>query len=61
MQFAKRAIEEAVVLVGRENERHALADWLKSLTWDGTERLDDLLPRYFGPIDCPILRKLGSW
>ena len=61
LEFSKKAVEEAVVLVGRENERHVVTDWLTSLEWDGTDRLDRLLPRYFGATDSPTLRQMGPW
>ncbi len=61
VEFTKRAVEEAIVLVGRDNEQHVLADWLTRLEWDGTKRLDGLLHRYFGTTDSPILRQLGAW
>ena len=60
VEFKLQPTQEAVVLVGREDTRHPVADWLDRLTWDGTERLDCLLPTYFGARDRPVVRLMGA-
>jgi hypothetical protein len=44
---SKRA-GEAAQAVARENSFHPVRDYLNSLTWDGTARLDSWLPTYLG-------------
>lgn len=39
---------DAVTNASRQNAYNPLTDWLSSLVWDGTERMDMLLPAYLG-------------
>jgi predicted P-loop ATPase len=45
---SKDTVYQAVELVARENTFHPVKDYLESLNWDGTERLDDWLTDCFG-------------
>lgn len=47
---------DAVSSVARANTIHPVRDFLKSLEWDGVERLDTLLVDYLGAEDCPYTR-----
>ena len=52
----KERIMDAVSSVARGSTIHPVRDFLKSLEWDGTERLDTLLVDYLGAEDCPYTR-----
>ena len=43
-----QAVSAALQLVGSRSPYHPVADWLDSLSWDGTERISQLLPAYYG-------------
>ena len=49
-------IQDAFDVVQDENRFNTLKDYLKSLTWDGTERLDTLLVRYLFADDNEYVR-----
>jgi predicted P-loop ATPase len=54
------AMEEAVALVARENSYNPLGDWLRSLEWDGTSRVESMLRDCFGCTDEPLTRALST-
>lgn len=49
-------IMKAHDIVSMDNRYHPVAEYLQGLVWDGTERLDDLLIRYFDAEDTPLVR-----
>jgi len=49
-------IESALSIVGGEHHVNAVRDYLMSLEWDGTRRVDYLLPDYLGAEDTPYTR-----
>ena len=49
-------IQDAFAVIQEENKFNPLQDYLKGLTWDGTERLDTLLIRYLRAEDCEYVR-----
>ncbi len=57
--FGRTAVQEALTFLARRNRRHPLADLLRSLVWDGVERLVHLFRRYFGTDDDPLHQWLG--
>jgi putative DNA primase/helicase len=42
------AVDQAVAVVAERRIVHPVRDWLGSLAWDETARVDDLFPKYFG-------------
>jgi len=50
----------AVEAVAREHRFHPVRDWLESLRWDGTSRIDRLVPTYFGGKDTEYTRAVGK-
>ncbi len=58
-EFRKTPVQEALTFVVGENRRHPLAEWLRSLIWDKNERLQRLLPDYFGTDDDRLHQRLG--
>lgn len=49
-------IQDAFQVVQDENRFNTLKDYLKSLKWDGKERLDTLIIRYLNAYDTPYVR-----
>lgn len=41
-------IEKAIQIIANENRYHPIRDLLNDLVWDGTSRLEDMLPHFFG-------------
>lgn len=48
---AANKIEDSLELEFEKNHYHPILDYLKSLDWDGTPRIDNLLIHYFGAED----------
>lgn len=48
---ASQKVDDAIALEFERNSFHPIRDYLNSLTWDGTERLDTTLIDYFGAED----------
>lgn len=55
---AKAAIDDALGIVGRENQFDPVRCYLEGLTWDGVERLDTVLIRLFGAEDSRYVRAI---
>jgi predicted P-loop ATPase len=53
-------LRNAVEAVARERSFNPIRDYLRSLQWDGTRRLDGWLPRYAGAVDSPYHREIGA-
>jgi predicted P-loop ATPase/ribosomal protein L37AE/L43A len=51
---------QAVQVVARDVLIHPVRDYLRSLTWDGTPRLDQWLPTYLGASATPYVSAVGS-
>jgi len=51
--------QEAAVIAAEKFRYHPVRDFLKSLTWDGTERLDTWLTKYAGVDDNVYTRAVG--
>lgn len=54
----KTALLDAHDLVMWQNSFHPVRDYLSSLSWDGTPRLDTLLVDYLGALDNPLTRAM---
>jgi len=52
-------VRDALHMLALENSFHPIRDYLASLEWDGTTRLDMLLIDYFGAADTPFNRAIG--
>ena len=53
---AVQKIDDALALVAQKNSFHPVRDYLNSLSWDGTNRVDTLLIDYFGTSDNAYTR-----
>ncbi len=51
-------IEKALDVICERHSFHPVKDYLKSLTWDGSERIDTLLIDYMGAEDCEYTRSV---
>lgn len=59
---SKDKVLDAAQLVGYDNRRNALSDWLDSLAWDGVERLGAWLVSAYGVDDTEYTRCVGwNW
>lgn len=54
------AVVNGVKHLAFKNAFHPVRDYLDGLEWDGTKRLDTLLPRYLGADDTPVNRAIGK-
>jgi putative DNA primase/helicase len=59
IQASTAIAREAVELVSRERQKDPLRDWLQSLVWDGTPRLDRWLIEVFNCKDTNYNRTIG--
>src|SRR5262249_3127917 len=57
--ISKDIVHQAVGLRGRECAFHPVRDYLDSLKWDGTSRLDTWLTDYFGVAPTNYTRVIG--
>lgn len=55
-RISNAAYDDAIHNVCRMHKRHPIRECLESLTWDGIERVDDLLHKYLGANDSPYTR-----
>ncbi len=58
--IAPKLVEQAMVVVARRHVFHPVRDYLTSLTWDGTPRLDRMLVEYFQAKDTEYTRGVGA-
>jgi predicted P-loop ATPase len=57
--LSKEAVEQAIVTYARQFSYHPVRDYLTSLTWDGTPRLDSWLSTYIGVQASPYASAVG--
>lgn len=58
-RMSKDTMHQAVDLRATERAFHPVKQWLKSLNWDGQERLKTWLTTYLGVQDTPYARGIG--
>ena len=54
----KDKIKDVKTVVAMRRQRHPVREYLDSLTWDGTERLDRMVIDYIGAADTPLNRAM---
>jgi predicted P-loop ATPase len=59
-RLSKDVMHQAIDVFAYERRFHPVRDWLDMLQWDGTARLDDLFPVYFGADDNEYTRAIGA-
>jgi predicted P-loop ATPase len=60
LNVSDKITDAAVEVVANATERHPVRDYLRSLVWDGTKRLDKMLHTYFKTDDKPYTRGVAS-
>ena len=58
-RLSDKLVHKAVELYGSKDERNCLTNWLDSLQWDKTPRLDHWLSRYCGAEDNVYVREVS--
>ena len=58
-KVSRETVQQAVVAVAYRDRRNCVQDWMRSLTWDGTNRLDSFFCDIFGAEDTPYTRAAG--
>ncbi|MGO9682674.1 MAG: VapE domain-containing protein [Beijerinckiaceae bacterium] len=58
-RLSKDVVHQAVDVRAHECRFHPVRDYLNDLQWDDTERLEHLLPTYFGTKDTNYTRTIG--
>ena len=46
-RMSRDTVSQAVITVAHKNKRNCVQEWLSSLTWDGTQRLESFFPDHF--------------
>lgn len=59
-KVGKDMVYDAIVKVSRENQMDSAVDYIRSVKWDGTKRLDGWLSETYGVEDNEYHRKVGS-
>jgi putative DNA primase/helicase len=52
-------VDQAVAVVARKTIAHPVRDWLSSLVWDGTARLDGFAAKYLGALSSAYSAAVG--
>ncbi len=50
---------ESMVSCAHNNAFHPVCDWLRTLEWDGVERIDNWLHNYLGAVNTPYAQAVG--
>lgn len=61
MEWDRQSVNDAVVTVAQANGVHPVRSYLRSLEWDGKERVDSWLLDYCGVGDSEYARNVGRW
>lgn len=59
LHVSRQEVEDQLVRIAYRNSYDPLAEHLRSLAWDGVERIDTWLMRYFGAPDTPHMRRIS--
>lgn len=59
LRTSTERVRELMIMIAREHPYHPIRDYLQSLTWDGTPRIERLLAQYAGAEDGPLNRALA--
>jgi predicted P-loop ATPase len=61
IQASPKQAYNAAHLAADKRHVHPVRDYLNALTWDGTKRLDSVLPVYFGTRESTYTKLVGPW
>lgn len=59
-RMRREVVEDAMEAEAERNRFHPIRDYLASLRWDGTARIDEWLPAAFGAPSNPYTRAIGA-
>ena len=59
-RIAYQTVRDAVELYARDHAYHPVRDYLETLAWDGTPRLDKWLTTYLGAEPTPYTQAIGT-
>lgn len=59
VKASREVVSAAVQLVAQRREVHGPRDYLRGLTWDGVQRVEEWLVRYVGAEDTPYTRAVA--
>lgn len=60
LDVSPETVTQAVIALAERRTFHPVREWLQSLSWDRTPRLDGLLARYFGADETAYTRAVGA-
>jgi predicted P-loop ATPase len=60
-RISREVVQQACDLVAMEHAFHPIRDYLDSLKWDGTPRIDTWLSKYAGVKNSEYVRKIGRF
>jgi predicted P-loop ATPase len=58
-RLSRETVRDAIESYARDHSYHPVVDYLESLAWDGTARLDSWLSRYLGAEQTPYTQAVG--
>lgn len=61
VSISTAAAYQAILILAKKRPVNPLADWLRSLKWDGTKRMDNWLSSYCKAEDNQYTRLAGRW
>jgi predicted P-loop ATPase len=59
-RMSRDTVSQAVITVAHKNKRNCVQEWLSSLTWDGTQRLESFFPDHFGATQSDYTAAAGK-
>jgi len=60
IRYSEQSVGQIVKLIGEENARNPLLEWLESMSWDGTQRIKDWIVHATNCEDTELNRKMGE-
>ncbi len=61
VDIRRERMRECLAYVAKQNEFDSAILWISSLKWDGIQRIETFIPRYFGAEDTPYTRAIGVY
>jgi predicted P-loop ATPase len=59
-RMTRDAVAQAVSVIATRHRSNCVKEWIESLTWDGTSRLESFFSDYFCSIDSPYTRSAAK-
>lgn len=58
-RITREIVAQAVLVVAHKKQRHCVREWMDSLSWDQTQRLEHFFPDHFGAESNPYTAAVG--